>query len=211
MPGILYHLSFAELVYQKLKDKIPLNKSEFMSGNLIPDLSIESKQYTHYKKSASLEGFFVPQLELAKELNIPSDSIKFGIYCHLYLDYFFIEKFLIPEFIWDKNKEIVINPRNFKKWSFKDFFSPMGIYGSYTEINQLMVNDNHISLDTINMLPEILPKTGIPIYDNRRKKTWKTELNEYLAEKKDYTGDIFDYNRLWNFIEETANQFINEL
>ena len=37
MPGILYHLSFAEEVYRKLAPVIPLDKVSFMAGNLIPD------------------------------------------------------------------------------------------------------------------------------------------------------------------------------
>ena len=70
------------------------------------------------------------------------------------------------------------------------------MYGSYTEINQLLLKDKRVSPDTVKELPEILPNTGIPVYDVRREKTWKAELEGYLAEKKEYTGDIFDYDRL---------------
>ncbi len=211
MPGILYHLSFAEEVYRRLGTIIQLDKVNFMAGNLIPDLATD-KNKSHYRKKASVEGFFVPEMELVKkDLLRPEDSTKFGMYCHLYLDYYFIEEFLIPEFIWDIKKETVINPRNNMHWDVETFFSHSGMYGAYTEINQLMVRDGHVSLSTVKEIPEILPSTGMAVFDTRRDKTWKQELEEYLAQKKDYTGEIFDYDRLWNCIERIATQFVQEI
>lgn len=211
MPGILYHLSFAEEVYRKLEPVISLDKVSFMAGNLIPDLATDKKQ-SHYRKKASVDGFFVPEMELVKrDLFVPEDSVKFGMFCHLYLDYYFIEEFLIPEFIWDVETMRVINPRNNKEWDVKTFFSHSGMYGAYTEINQLLVRDGHVSVSTIEEIPEILPNTGLTVFDARREKTWKAELDEYLAQKKEYTGEIFDYNRLWSCIERIATQFVDEI
>lgn len=211
MPGILYHLSFAEEVYRKLEPVISLDKVSFMAGNLIPDLATDKKQ-SHYRKKASVDGFFVPEMELVRrDLFVPKDSVKFGMFCHLYLDYYFIEEFLIPEFIWDVETMRVINPRNNKEWDVKTFFSHSGMYGAYTEINQLLVRDGHVSVSTIEEIPEILPNTGLTVFDARREKTWKAELDEYLAQKKEYTGEIFDYNRLWSCIERIATQFVDEI
>ena len=211
MPGILYHLSFAELVFQKLSNKLPINKVDFMSGNLIPDLA-KDKKSAHYSIQASHEGFFVPNMEIVnKELLVPENSIKFGMFCHLYLDYHFIESFLIPEFIWDKENNKVINPRNNKEWTRDEFFSNSGMYGSYTEINTLMIKNGHIPLDTISKIPDSLPNSGIAIFDSRREKTWRDELNEYLSEKKEYTEDIFNYQRLWNFIKKISLNFKDSL
>ena len=211
MPGILYHLSFAEEVYRKLEPVISLDKVSFMAGNLIPDLATDKKR-SHYRKKASVDGFFVPEMELVRrDLFVPKDSVKFGMFCHLYLDYYFIEEFLIPEFIWDVETMRVINPRNNKEWDVKTFFSHSGMYGSYTEINQLLVRDGHVSVSTIEEIPEILPNTGLTVFDARREKTWKAELDEYLAQKKEYTGEIFDYNRLWSCIERIATQFVDEI
>lgn len=211
MPGILYHLSFAEEVYRKLAPVMPLDKVTFMAGNLIPDLATDKKR-SHYRKKASVDGFFVPEMELVRrDLFVPKDSVKFGMFCHLYLDYYFIEEFLIPEFIWDVKTMRVINPRNNKEWDVKTFFSHSGMYGAYTEINQLLVRDGHVSVSTIEEIPEILPNTGLTVFDARREKTWKAELDEYLAQKKEYTGEIFDYNRLWSCIERIATQFVDEI
>ena len=211
MPGILYHLSFAEEVYRKLAPVMPLDKVSFLAGNLIPDLATDKKR-SHYRKKASVDGFFVPEMELVKrDLFVPEDSVKFGMFCHLYLDYYFIEEFLIPEFVWDVERMKVINPRNNKEWDVKTFFSHSGMYGAYTEINQLLVRDGHVSVSTIEEIPEILPNTGLTVFDARREKTWKAELDEYLAQKKEYTGEIFDYNRLWSCIERIATQFVDEI
>lgn len=211
MPGILYHLSFAEEVYRKLAPVMPLDKVSFMAGNLIPDLATDKKR-SHYRKKASVDGFFVPEMKLVRrDLFVPKDSVKFGMFCHLYLDYYFIEEFLIPEFVWDVERMKVINPRNNKEWDVKTFFSHSGMYGAYTEINQLLVRDGHVSVSTIEKIPEILPNTGLTVFDARREKTWKAELDEYLAQEKEYTGEIFDYNRLWSCIERIANQFVEEI
>ena len=190
---------------------MPLDKVSFMAGNLIPDLATDKKR-SHYRKKASVDGFFVPEMELVRrDLFVPKDSVKFGMFCHLYLDYYFIEEFLIPEFIWDVETMRVINPRNNKEWDVKTFFSHSGMYGSYTEINQLLVRDGHVSVSTIEEIPEILPNTGLTVFDARREKTWEAELDEYLAQEKEYTGEIFDYNRLWSCIERIANQFVEEI
>lgn len=85
------------------------------------------------------------------------------------------------------------------------------MYGSYTEINDLMLKDGHVSLETVSQIPEILPSTGIHVFDDRREKTWKAELDGYLSQHKEYTGDIFDYYRLWASIEKIAKQFVTEV
>ena len=65
-------------------------------------------------------------------------------------------------------------------------------------------------MQTVAEIPEVLPNTGMEVFDNRLKKTWKKELEEYIAEKKPYTGNIFNYERLWASIERIVFQFINE-
>lgn len=72
----------------------------------------------------------------------------------------------------------VINPRNHKEWDVKTFFSHDGMYGSYTEINDLMLKDGHVSLETVSQIPEILPSTGIHVFDDRREKPGKLNLTD---------------------------------
>lgn len=211
MPGILYHISFANEVYRQLTPFTSLDKISFIAGNLIPDLATDKKQ-SHYQKKTPIDNLFIPEIELIKrDLFVPEDSIKFGMFCHLYLDYYFIENFLIPEFIWDTETMSVINPRNNMRLDIKTFFSHSGIYGAYTEINQLMIKDGHVSFKLIKEIPEILPNTGITVFDTRRNKTWKAELDEYLTQKKNYTGEIFDYDKLWSCIQKIATQLVQEI
>ena len=216
MPGIIYHLAFAEEVYRHITKKNALNQIEFLSGNLIPDLVVsENKKRSHYRVAASFPGFEIPNMkEVKKDLYDLNNSLQMGMYCHLYLDYHFIETFLIPEFIWDLKNKLVINPRNGKRWNVEQFFAKASeggiLYNGYTQINKKMIEDGHIDMETINMMPDVLPLTGNPVFDNRREKTWRDELNGYLAEEAPYTGETFDYSRLWNSISSIAKKFVLE-
>ena len=46
MPGILYHLAFAEEVYRNFSEQMKLDKVNFMAGNLIPDLANDKKSFS---------------------------------------------------------------------------------------------------------------------------------------------------------------------
>lgn len=212
MPGIMYHLAFAEEVHRYIETII--NDVDFFAGNLIPDLVLDKKA-SHFRIPASVKGFYVPNMKLAKKiLYDKSNSIKLGMYCHLYLDYHFIETYLIPEFIWDSDKMEVVNPRNGKTWPIECFFAKPSkggiLYNGYTQINKLLVADGHIKMDTVEMLPDTLPQTNIPLFDKRREKTWREELNAYLLEDAPYTGEALDYNRLWHSISAIAKKFVIE-
>lgn len=212
MPGIMYHLAFAEEVLRHLKT--PVDTVEFLSGNLIPDLVLDKKA-SHFRMPASVPGFEIPDMnEVKKNLYDKSNSIKLGMYCHLYLDYHFIEDFLIPEFIWDTYKMEVRNPRNGKSWPTELFFAKPAkggiLYNGYTQTNKLLLTDKRIKMETIDALPDILPLTNIPLFDTRHKKTWREELNGYLSEDLPYTGEALEYNRLWKAISTIAEKFVAE-
>lgn len=218
MPSIMYHSTFAWIVYQKCRNILQIDRIKFIEGNLIPDLSVESKEKTHFQIASSVDGFKVPDLSAARKVLFGTsliDGIKnsliFGMYCHLYLDYHFITKFLIPEFEYNTTSGVVRNPRNNKIWTVDEFFSNNGMYGSYTEINQLLIRDGFVPSWLLTEVPDNLSITGIELYDNRSDKTWKAELIEYMNEKREYTGDIFDYKRLCNCIEDIAIQFVDEI
>ncbi len=214
MPNILTHLAFAEEVLRYIGNRV--NKLEFLSGNLIPDLAIDKKA-SHYRTSASVQGFVVPNMkEVKKELYDKNNSIFFGMYCHLYLDYHFIETYLIPEFTWNKDNMMVINPRNSKSWTVKDFFAKPSeggiLYQGYNELNYMLLgNGHHIKMQTLAELPSILPSTGLAVFDTRKECTWREELNVYLSQNVfSYTGEILAYSRFWNSILLIAEKFIKE-
>lgn len=214
MPGLMYHIAFAKLVYQKVSKCLKLDKTKFLEGNLIPDLATD-KKLSHYRMPASKAGFVVPNMYMVrKDLFDLSNPVKLGMYTHLYLDYHFIEGFLIPEFIWDVENNLVINPRNKKTWTKESFFpnnKQDGLYGAYTETNQLLIRDGRVPTTIFDEIPEILTDTGIAVYDTRREKTWVKELKGYFAENRPYTGDIFNYDRLWSAIESMAEDVAKEI
>ena len=146
-----------------------------------------------------------------KEVNLTmfniNDSLKLGIYCHLFLDYYFIEKFLISQFEWDIENSTVKNLRNNKIWTMDEFFSDNGLYGSYNEINKLMIENCDVDLEYIKSLPNILPKTDISFYDERYTEDWKEELKDYLTIDKKYTGEIIDYVLFQKFISKILKKF----
>lgn len=212
MPGSLVHLNFAEIVYSILSAKMPLDKIEFMSSNLIPDLAVADKKITHYRKQATIPELFAPDMERVRnDLLDLENPIKLGMFCHLYLDFHFIEGFLIPEFVWDRPRMKIVNPRNKQEWDPEPFFRKGGVYyTAFSEINQKIL-ENGCIMQTINELPNELPNTGIKVFDVRQEKNWKTEMEEYIANKKEYTSDVFDYERLVSFIEKTAIQLTQEI
>lgn len=211
MPGTLEHIAFAKEVYRNMPSNISINHTLFMVGNLIPDIASDHSK-AHYRKPASIPGLFTPDMKQVKtDLYSLNNALFLGMYSHLYLDDKFIECFLIPEFIWDYEAMKIINPRNGMQWKPEVFFAQEGIYDSYSEINSLLLRDGHVSIKDIDEIPETPPLTGIPVFDNWKQESWKEEIYGYLAEKKPYTGNIFDYDRLWNFIKKTAIQFVKEL
>lgn len=209
MPNTISHLAFAEETYRRLSPIITLDRVNFLSGNLIPDLSVDKGQ-SHYRKSSSIYGLLVPDLSKASnDLFKIEDPIKLGMYAHLYLDYYFIEHFLIPRFIWDVPNMEVINPKNNYHWNVYDFFSPKGLYGAYTQVSLSFLQFGYVSFGTIKEIPEFLPKTGISFFDNRNKMSWKIELKYHLnMQSASSCKQILDYEVLWSYIQKMADKFV---
>ena len=209
MPGILSHALFGDKVYRKIANTYFLDKVDFLSGNLIPDLATD-KSLTHYYVPTSIDGILIPNLKLAKkELLDIDNSVKLGMFCHIYLDYYFIRDVLIPTFNWDSKNHKVCNSKKHKTWEFNSFFSQNGLYGFYTTSNQLILKKQLISLITIGIIPDQLPLSGIPSFDLRRSKSWRDELKEYLSQSIPYTEDVFELSFFWEFIDKKSEDFKN--
>lgn len=203
MPGFLYHLYFAQQVFQRLNNN-KMDKISFLEGNLIPDVT-QDKTKSHYKIPSSVAYLMVPDMNLVKKELFDKDSaIKFGMYSHLYLDYQVIENYLIKQYIW--KGENVTNPCNNKTWNVHVFYSNKGIYKDYSNINLLLLRDNHVSLHLINSIPKNLSTTGIPIFDTRKDMMWKEELNKYLQESGEHTNEFINYEKFCNAIEMMAEK-----
>ena len=218
MPGIAFHVLFAQKVISKLTIGVhvkvtPEYSNKFIQGNLIVDMFDREKKRLTHQYIKYVEGFEVPDMkavyEMLKEnLNNP---VVLGIYSHLYLDDKYIKGILVPSFVW--NEKTIKNPLTGYEVSTKDFWKDKsyGIYGAYTSMNPMLIGDSHLDLDSI---PSNLSMSGIKLFDEgRRKQTWREELDEYLAESSNfpYTGLVLNYEEMISKLDMYAEEFVNHL
>lgn len=210
MPGLLLHLAFGKMIYDKIGNNYSIDKSDFLSGCLIPDMTVDKKA-SHYRVPASITKYLVPDMERVKnDLLDLNNSLYLGIYCHLYLDHHFFENYIFKKYRWEKGYVTV--PHSGYILSEAEFFkSGNGIYKAYGELNHLLLRDGKITNDDLSIIKEYLPNTKIDIFDIRREKTWKNELNEYLTTENEYLGQILDYNDVILLLENLTDMFINNI
>ncbi len=209
MPGLLLHLTFGKMIYEKIGEKFNIDKSDFLSGCLIPDMTVDKKK-SHYRVPASITNYFVPKMDIVKkELCNLNDSIKMGIFCHLFLDYHFFEGYIFKKYKWENG--FVTVPHNNLKLSESEFFAREGIYSAYGELNHLLINDKLINYEDLEIIPEILPNTNIDAFDIRKEKCWKEELNEYFSTENEYSGKLLDYNQVISLLYELTDCYINTI
>lgn len=221
MPGYCYHFYFSKLVFQYATEykKTISNESLFYQGNILPDIVTNDwKSCVHMKRELQeYKGFEIPDLLFIRKqlLRDLSNPLALGIYAHLYLDARFITEFLIPNFIWDYENEVIINPKTGYTATIEEFFGyqNFGLYAAYTSINPMLMRDYHLQ-EIVDRMPEELAMTGIPLFDEHRKSyiTWKQELQGYLKKYIPYTGKILEYPLLTEKIAIFAKDFVvNEI
>ena len=210
MPGLLLHLTFGKMIYDKIGKELNVDKGDFLSGCLIPDLTVDKKA-SHYRVPASITKYLVPEMDRVKnDLLDLNNSLYLGIYCHLYLDHHFFENYIFKKYKWEKG--FVTVPHSELVLSEEEFFkSGNGIYKAYGELNHLLLSDGKITMNDLDIINEILPNTSIDVFDNRKEKGWKTELYEYLTTENEYLGQILDYYDVVAFLENLVEPFINSI
>lgn len=207
MPGTLFHFIFADMVRDRLKqEKLITDDIEFYCGNLIPDMAIP-KGRAHYEKMTEIEGVYSPNIETVKEIYLTADNVSMGIYTHLFLDNFFIERGLLRWLKFYPEDNLVCKRSNpGKLYTYEEVFSKRGIYGDYTKMNPLILDCGLVTISTIESIPEILPLTGIEEMDRRKEKTWKQELYGFFIEEVDNYG-ILEYEKILNLLEAAKREF----
>lgn len=209
MPGLLLHLTFGNMIYNKIGKEINLDKRDFLSGCLIPDMTVDKKT-SHYRVPASITKYLVPDMErVKKELFDINNSLYLGIYCHLYLDYHFFENYIFKKYKWENG--FVTVPHSNYTLSETDFFDRSGIYTAYGELNRLLLNDKKITNSDLDIIDEILPNTNIEFFDKRKEKSWKQELNEYFITENEYSGKILEYSEVISLLQNLTNSFIDNI
>jgi len=206
MPGFLYHLWFSQEVCARMKAKP--DKAFLLAGSLIPDLA-EDKQVSHFRIPASKAGFFVPDIaRIRKEfdfavVNPEMYPMQFGILLHLYLDYLFIERYLLVEYQWDRASHKVTNLANGRVFDISFFFSKDGLYKAYSG-----VTPSDIGLNAED-IPNEIPMTGMVIFDNNRHNKEWLHCYENCDEKREMsTTGVLEYDRLAKMIPLWADEMV---
>ena len=194
MPGYLWHLWVAREVREKMITAKP-DKAALMVGSLIPDLAA-NKHESHFRFSASRKCFFVPDMIQVEKffqraiLNPERHPMHFGMFSHLYLDYRFIEDYLLKEYEWDSVSNCVTNKMNGCKFDIDFFFSREGLYKAYSNVNP---EDIGIAEEDI---PLEIPMTGMAIFDsNRHEKEWLQTV-EHIGDRSGCVSGILEYDHL---------------
>lgn len=207
MPGTLFHLVFANMVRDELKQQNLISDDiEFYCGNLIPDMAVP-KGRAHYERMTKIEGVYSPNIETVKEIYLNANNVSMGIYTHLFLDNFFIERGLLRWLKFYPEKNLVCKRSKPEMlYTYEQVFGKRGIYGDYTKMNPLILNLGLVKVSTIESIPEILPMVGIEEMDCRKEKTWKQELHGFFREEVDNYG-ILDFNEILNLLEIAREKF----
>lgn len=210
MPGLVLHLTFGNMIYEKVGKKYGIDKKDFLSGCLIPDMTVDKKT-SHYRVPASITKYLVPDMDRVKaDLFDINNSLYLGIYCHLFLDYHFFENYIFKDYIWSDG--YVTAPHSNYTLSEEEFFkSGQGIYKAYGELNRPILESGKISYNDLDIIDEYLPNTNIEKFDTRREKTWKRELNEYFINENEYLGKILDFESVISFLENATKNFIDDI
>ncbi|MCI9434450.1 MAG: hypothetical protein HFI86_04185 [Bacilli bacterium] len=185
MPSIAAHFACAGLVYKKIKNKIS-DKDKFYIGCILPD--IIDLEGSHLKVKGKY--YLVPDIEKYKKESKVDGDIKKGYLCHLLLDKYFLDEYVIK------------NIRNYDKINL---FSSNMIYNDYTSLNAVLVNDFNIDLNYINKVIRKIP-------DNFKVQGDKYKLNVESINNLD-CGEItfIDIDKFKMFIKEISLRIAEDI
>lgn len=207
MPGYVMHLTFAQLVKEKLNIK---DTNRFFVGSLIPDACTcyfdKDKTIGHF--GTKLNGLFKnPNLEFFKNKygELLKDEAVLGIYAHLYLDKYYYNEYMYDVYHFSDGTMLnLYTGKEFKIW--EEFFSRDGIYKEYTAMNKMFISEYNLDIESLNFEIEDLPR--IDELDYSKLKKFKKRIMDFMLEDGKYTGEYINYNDVKKFIEDLAIQFV---
>lgn len=173
MPSIAAHMVCSKLVSELLKIEDP----EFVKGNLLPD--IIAKQDSHHKIRGKY--YLIPNIEHFIKNNDLSKNINKGYLCHLLLDKYFLEEYVL---------------NNIKDYNKIDLFSPDLMYNDYTNLNILLVKKYKLDVKYIN-------KVMSHFDEELNKKKYDINMSCLNCTESDELK-VIDINKFSNFLEETS-------
>ena len=137
MPSMSAHMSIAK----RVSDKLNINDSNFIKGNLLPDL-YDNKQKSHYKIKG--KKYMIPNIDEVINIFDLKDKTYLGYLTHLLLDKYYLEEYLM-------NIDI-------------DVFKDGNIYDDYDILNKDIIK--HFDLD-INYIEECIKEFPNKINNNK--------------------------------------------
>lgn len=185
MPSIAAHFVCANLVYKEIKNKIS-DKDKFYIGCILPD--IIDLEESHFKVKGKY--YLVPDIEKYKKESKLDDDIKRGYLCHLLLDKYFLDEYVIK------------NIRNYDKINL---FSTSMIYNDYTNLNAILVEKFKLNLDYIN-------KVMIKLKDMYNVKSTKYTFNVDSINNLDGGKlDFIDIDKFELFIKDISLKIAEDI
>ena len=180
MPSAAAHIASANIV----KNKLNIDDDMFFVGALLPDILEIDKKESHFKEQGSF--FLVPRLNYYKDNYDLSNPMNLGYYLHLYLDYYFLEEYLMNN-----------NPG-------VEVFKEKVIYKDYDILNKKILDRFNVDKDK---LVDILNNNIIEGESIRQLSKNIECLNKDEEGELRVLKDPF----FLDFIEKTSLRFIEEL
>lgn len=214
-------------------------ETSLLLGNLIVDstttdrslvnyqkLVQKEKQRTHFRDENNL-CINYPNLDkfFNKYKNLLYEPSVLGYYFHLYTDYKFFNKLFSESFeLLDKNSNITddVNQvdkvrviKNNRILTRDEFYNPkseIGLYNDYTMINKYLIDLYNPSIEDIYPHNEFI-NPGIEEIDYQNIDGMIEKLDYYIKKCRDTDYEelnIFDIEKIKEFIENTSDDFIRE-
>lgn len=219
MPGMIEHLYFCQVVCDALSARQTrvykdLEKEMFMMGGILPDMAKEHR-FSHFKVGVKkVWGLYAPDLYSAGRsmFMIRNWSLRMGVYAHLYLDRYFVKKFLVPRFQWDMKKQgKITNLATGEVFETEQFFSSEGLYRAYGEVNSVILSKGLLDLEWVKSLPDELPSTGLAVFDEKIETSWKEQLEMNIKCVCEQTDRVLPVDDYLAFSNETARRLMAEI
>ena len=178
MPNASGHLAVAECVADKLK----IMDSDFIKGNLLPDL-IKDKSISHYRIQGTK--YLIPDMKRVKEDLDFKDKTNLGVLTHLLLDLYFNEDYVTikyPDF---------------------DVFADGRIYQDYDILNRDVIAYFHLDVEK---LEKILREITNPEYQEKLQ-----ECINYLHLDVKGNPQVLQREEYLQFLEEVSTRIAEEI
>ena len=207
MASAIIHICIAKKVNEILKR----NEKELFLGSIAPDISKqigESKTKSHFLTDR--EGRDIPNLQLFLEKykdTLKDNDFNLGYYCHLYADMMWFGLFFNSYLSLDQTELKYNNGEIIKK--DKETLIKI-LYNDYTNLNVTLIDKYDLDLSLfyeegpiINSEIDEIPIDKLQIIIDK--------MGIIIENSKERATIVFDPTLIYEFIDKTANDFINDL